>query len=79
MPTTKISLERSAYELLQSRKNADESFSEELHRLLGEPSPNLKGFLDIVSAKDGRMIAQAIEAIRSQDLRKERRKAPRGR
>ena len=79
MPTTTISLERSAYELLKSRKRADESFSEEVHRLLGEPSPNLQGFLDIISSKDGETIAEAIETIRAEDLRLERKKAHRGR
>lgn len=53
MPTTTISLERSAYELLKARKRPDESFSEELHRLFGKPEPALKEFLEIVSAKDG--------------------------
>jgi predicted CopG family antitoxin len=78
MPTTTISLERSAYELLRSRKKADESFSEELHRLLDSASPDLKGFLDIVSAKDGQTIANAIEAIRAQDVDQEKARARRG-
>jgi predicted CopG family antitoxin len=78
MTTTTISLERSAYELLRSRKKPDESFSEELHRLLGSASPDLKGFLDIVSAEDGQTIANAIDAIRFQDIEQERTKASRG-
>ncbi|MFZ1023485.1 MAG: antitoxin VapB family protein [Thermoplasmata archaeon] len=79
MTTTTISLERSAYELLKARKKPDESFSEELHRLLGSASPDLKGFLDIVSIQDGRTIADAIEAIRAQDFDEELKKANRGR
>jgi predicted CopG family antitoxin len=78
MSTTTISLERTAYELLKARKRPDESFSEELHRLLGNASPDLKGFLDIVSAEDGQTIGDAIEAIRAQDLAAERRKGIRG-
>jgi predicted CopG family antitoxin len=74
MPTTTISLERSAYDLLKSRKKPDESFSEELHRLLGPPNPTLRGFLDIVRPEDGRSVAAAIEAVRAEDLRMERRR-----
>lgn len=79
MTTTTISLERSAYELLRSRKKQDESFSQELHRLLGDASPELGGFLDIVSAQDGRAVADAIETIRAQDRREELTKVSRGR
>ncbi len=77
MTSTTISLERSAYELLRARKKPDESFSEEVHRLLGSANPGLKGFLEIVPAEDGREIADAIEAIRAQDVDKERTKAHR--
>jgi predicted CopG family antitoxin len=73
MPTTTISLERSAYDLLKARKKPDESFSEELHRLLGSASPDLKGFLDLVSPMDGRVIADSIESIRAQDLEEARK------
>lgn len=79
MSTTTISLERSAYELLRARKKPDESFSQELHRLLGSASPDLKDFLDIVSIEDGRTIADAIETIRGQDLAEERKKSSPGR
>ncbi|MCI4351940.1 MAG: antitoxin VapB family protein [Thermoplasmata archaeon] len=79
MTTTTISLERSAYELLRARKKPDESFSEELHRLLGSASPELKGFLDIVPPEDGPAIADAIETIRAQDFNEERMRALRGR
>jgi predicted CopG family antitoxin len=68
MPTTSINLEHSAYELLKARKKADESFSQELHRLLGSTSPELKGFLDIVSANNGWTIADAIDRLRAQGL-----------
>lgn len=73
MPTTTISLERSAYDLLKARKKPDESFSEELHRLLGSPSPHLRGFLDLASPEDGRAIADAIEKLRAEDLAEARR------
>jgi len=74
MPTTTISLERSAYELLKARKRPDESFSEELHRLLGHPEPVLKEFLDIVPADVGGRVADAIEALRAEDLAVEKRR-----
>jgi predicted CopG family antitoxin len=77
MPTTTISLERSAYDLLKARKKPDESFSQEVHRLLGSASPDLKDFLDIVSVEDGIAIADAIETIRAQDLEAERKRAHR--
>jgi predicted CopG family antitoxin len=78
MPTTTISLERSAYELLKAQKKPDESFSQELHRLLGSASPELSGFLEIVPAEDGRAIADAIESLRTRDIDVERKKAHRG-
>lgn len=68
MGTTTISLERSAYELLKARKLPDESFSEEVVRLLGGSTPSLRGFLEIVSKEDGIPIADAIAAIRAEDL-----------
>lgn len=68
MPSTTISLEKSAYELLKARKRADESFSEEVVRLLGETGPSLRGFLDVVSEADGETVARAIEAARKEDL-----------
>jgi predicted CopG family antitoxin len=79
MTMTKISLERSAYELLMGRKRPHESVSQELHRILGNPSPDLKGFLEIVSTEDGRAIADAIESIRTPDLDGQRMKASTGR
>jgi predicted CopG family antitoxin len=79
MTTTTISLERSAYELLRARKRPDESFSEELHRLLGSAGPDLKDFLEIVSLDDGRTIADAIGSIRAEDLAEEKTKAGRAR
>jgi predicted CopG family antitoxin len=78
MPSTTISLERSAYELLKARKKPDESFSEEVHRLLGGTRPQLSGFLDIVPVREGRAIANSIEAIRAEDLELERTQVARG-
>ena len=75
MPSTNICLERSAYELLKARKKPDESFSEEIHRLLGGASPGLKGFLDIIPVAEGRPIANAIESIRAGDLELARKRA----
>ncbi len=72
MTTKTIRLERSAYELLQSRKWPGESFSEEVRRIVGGPRPSLKSFLDIVAPGRGRALADAIEAIRAEDLRVER-------
>ena len=74
MPSTTISLERSAYELLKSRKRPDESFSEELHRLLGYPNPKLGDFLDIVGSSEGEAVAAAVEKLRARDLALERRR-----
>lgn len=78
MPTTTISLERSAYDLLRSRKRPDESFSQEIHRILGPGAPALKEFLAILSAKDGALMADSVEAARAEDLEIERRRARRG-
>jgi predicted CopG family antitoxin len=79
MPSTTISLERSAYELLKSRKRPDESFSEEVVRLLGEATPSLSGFLEIISEEDGETVAIAIEAVRKEDLETAVRKSRDGR
>lgn len=79
MTTTTITLERSAYELLKARKKPDESFSEEVHRIMGDPRPSLKGFLDLFPIKDGRAIGDAIEAVRREDLAEERKRLGRGR
>jgi predicted CopG family antitoxin len=78
MTTTTISLERSAYELLKSRKKPEESFSEELHRLLGGSGPRLTEFLAILSADDGQEVAAAVEQLRAEDRALERRHATRG-
>ena len=77
MSTTTISLDRSAYDLLRSRKEPDESFSEEIHRLLGSSAPELKGFLTILSARDAAAVADSIEAARAEDLEYERSRARR--
>ena len=74
MSTTTISLERSAYELLKSRKRPGESFSEELRRLLAPDEPRLTTFLELVPARDGDIVADAIERFRAEDLDSERRK-----
>lgn len=72
MPTTTISLERSAYELLKSRKKPGESFSEELHRLLTDSRPTVKSFLDLLTAASAAEVADAVETIRDEDLSMER-------
>ncbi len=71
MPSTTISLDRSAYDLLRSRKLAEESFSEEIHRLLGPHAPELKEFLHLFSPSDAADIADSIEAAQAEDLEHE--------
>ena len=73
MATTTISLERSAYDLLRAQKLADESFSDEIHRLLGPHTAALKDFLTLLSAKEAGEVADRIEATRSADLQFELR------
>ncbi len=75
MPLISISLERSAYELLRSRKRPGESFSEEVIRLLSEAGPRLSGFLEIIPERDGESVARAIEAVRKEDLETAKRKS----
>ena len=77
MSTTTISLDRSAYDLLRARKRPEESFSEEIHRLLGSNAPELKGFLTLLSATDATAVADSIEAARAEDLDYERSRARR--
>ena len=72
MSTTTISLDRSAYDLLRARKRPEESFSEEIHRLLGSSAPELKGFLTILPGSDATAVADSIEAARAEDLEYER-------
>jgi predicted CopG family antitoxin len=64
---------------LRSRKRPEESFSEELTRLLGSPKPLLREFLDIVAVKDGRRVAAAIEALRAEDRETEAQRSLRQR
>lgn len=78
MSTTTISLERSAYDLLRARKKPKESFSEEIHRLLGPNPPELKDFLALMSDADATEVANRIEAARAEDLSFERRRGSRG-
>ena len=78
MPTTTISLEKSAYELLRSKKRQGESFSEELRRLLASQEPKLSTLLDLLPPRDGGAIADAIERVRTEDLASERRRSGAG-
>lgn len=77
MGTTTIRLDRSAYDLLRSRKWPDESFSEEIHRLLGAGSPGLKKFLALLPRDDASDVADKIEAARAEELEVERRRSRR--
>lgn len=77
MSTTTITLERSAYEVLKSRKRPGESFSEEVLRLLGKSQPHLKEFLTLFGPGDPRAIGDAIEEVRAEDIATERRRAGR--
>ena len=72
MGTTTIRVDRSAYDLLRSRKRPEESFSEEIHRILGSSAPELKESLTILSARDAKAVADSIEAARVEDLEYER-------
>lgn len=74
MSTTTISLDRSAYDLLRAQKRSDESFSDEIHRLLGPHKPELREFLTLLSSKDAARVADCIETSRAEDLAFERRK-----
>jgi predicted CopG family antitoxin len=65
-------LERSAYDLLRSRKLEDESFSEEIHRLLGPHAPALKDFPTVLSVEDEAEVADRVEAARAEELEPER-------
>ena len=78
-PTTTITLDREAYELLKSNKRPDESFSEEARRVLSGSQPRLQEFLTLFSSKDTAEIVDAVTAIRRQNLEEERRRAQTGR
>lgn len=75
MATTTISLDRSAYDLLRSRKREDESFSDEIHRLLGAGAPELKEFLALLPPNDAAKVAETIERARAEELQVELRRA----
>lgn len=77
MGTKTIRLERSAYDLLRSRRRPGESFSAEIHRLLGNDAPALREFLTFLPDKSAATIADAVEAAREEDRRYEERRAPR--
>lgn len=77
MSTTTISLERSAYELLRSRKKPGESFSQELHRLLADARPSVKSFLELLPPEAAQEVADTIDLLRAEDLAIARAKARR--
>lgn len=78
MGTKTISLEVSAYELLKAQKNPDESFSDEVRRLLGRKTPSLRSFLALFPAGDSEDLARAMSEVREEDLREERRRQASG-
>lgn len=75
MSRATIRLDRFAYDLLRSRRRPGESFSEEIHRLLGAPSPELKEFLTLLTPRDAAEVADAVGAARTEDLEFERHRA----
>ncbi len=61
-------LDNSAYDVLRSHKRTNESFSQEIRRILGESEPSLVEFLEILPPAEGALFADAIENARKADL-----------
>jgi predicted CopG family antitoxin len=70
MATKTISVTDDAYQLLRERKLANESFSEEIRRLLSKrAAKTLHDFVGILSDEEGKNMLKDMEKIRAQQAK----------
>lgn len=78
MGTKTISLEDSAYAKLKAAKRPRESFSDVVHRLLGDRQPSFSDFRGLLDRKSAEQLAAAVARMRAEDLgAQQARQAPR--
>lgn len=75
MVSKTISLERSAYEKLKAAKRDGESFSDVVHRLLGD-KPSLTEFSSLLPRKATEELAEAIAEMRREEMELQQREEP---
>jgi len=64
MATKSVTIKESAYEILKSRKNDDESFSDVIERI-AQKRP-LTDLLNVISEEEGKEIADEISKVRGE-------------
>ena len=75
MVTKTITILEDAYQLLADRKLADESFSEEIMRLLSKKGQkDLSSFFGILSDKEGENMIEMLEKKRTAGIALKRKK-----
>lgn len=79
MGSKTISLEDSAYSKLKAAKRSGESFSDVIHRLLGEGEPSLMEFTRLADRQVVEKIAEAVLRMREEDIELQKRKVKEGR
>lgn len=67
MGSKTISLDDEAYGLLKSAKLADESFSDVLKRMLSPRRAKLTDLIGMMSADEGKALADTVEKMRRED------------
>lgn len=69
MGTKTISLEDSAYAKLKAAKRPHESFSDVIHRILGNRQPAFSDFRGLLDRRAAEQLAAAVARMREEDLR----------
>ncbi|MFQ5910554.1 MAG: antitoxin VapB family protein [Thermoplasmata archaeon] len=72
MVSKTISLEQSAYERLKAAKRDGESFSDVVHRLLGD-NPSLTEFHGLLAKKAAEEVAETLAQVRREETELQRK------
>ncbi len=79
MGTKAISLDDSAYAKLKAAKRPGESFSDVVHRLLGDREPSFSFFRGFLDKKAAEELAEVVARMREEDIEVQRRQLASGR
>ena len=73
MASINISLKEEAYQRLEALKRPDESFSDEIRRILSQKrKKSLKDFFGILSEEEGEAMMKGLERSRNMDMKLKR-------
>ena len=64
MATKSVTVKKSAYEILKSRKREDESFSDVVERIANRRP--ITDLTEVISDEDGEAIAEEVEKVRDE-------------